>query len=326
MGRPTIVLGKEFYYPILATFGIPGNLLTIVILSRGNCGLSKCITVYMVAMATADLLVMVINALIYHIFSNRFPLSFLTLTPVCKFILYMTFITFDLSVWFTVSFTFDRFVALCCPRFNTRYCTQQTATIVITAFSVFSFLKDIMVLFAYETQNIINKVHRGCRASVAFFSSPLGTVSVWFHSACVVWIPFILMTVFNLLTVHRILMANRARRRLQGHRSETHSDPEMESRRKSSILLFSISGIFILLWLTAALSFVTTRLTNTAYYRGDRTDPAYIATETGAFLKFLSCLQNPCIYAATQRKFRDELKNVLKSPWTLIQRLCRKLG
>ncbi|GCB65894.1 hypothetical protein scyTo_0010026 [Scyliorhinus torazame] len=47
MGKVVILLVKDIYYPILAAFGLPANLMTIVILSRGNCGLSKCITAYM---------------------------------------------------------------------------------------------------------------------------------------------------------------------------------------------------------------------------------------------------------------------------------------
>uniref|UniRef100_UPI00398EC5ED probable G-protein coupled receptor 139 n=1 Tax=Pristiophorus japonicus TaxID=55135 RepID=UPI00398EC5ED len=325
MGQPAILLMKEIYYPILTSIGIPANLLTILILSRGTCGLSKCISVYMVAMATADLLVMIVNATVYYIFCYHFPLSFLSHTPVCKFILYMTAVTLDLSVWFTVSFTFDRFVVICCQMFKTKYCTERTAIVVLTAFTVLIVFKDIPVLFAFETQQIINKMQWGCRSSVAFFSSAPGVAYLWFHSAWVVWFPFTLIILFNYLTVRRILVASRSRRGLRGHRSETQCDPELENRRKSIILLFTISGTFIFLWLIYAVSLVTTRLTNTIYYGGDLTDPGYIATETGAMLKYLSSCPNTCIYAATQSKFREKLKIVVKSPWTLIMRLVRKL-
>ncbi|XP_067882396.1 probable G-protein coupled receptor 139 [Heterodontus francisci] len=326
MGKPAILLMKDIYYPIVATVGVLVNLVTIMILSRRNCGLSKCISVYMVAMATADLLVLIINVILYHIFNYQFPFSFLSYTPVCRIILYMTTINFDLSVWFTVSFTFDRFVAVCFQKFKTRYCTERTAGVVITVFCLLSFLKNILFLFAYEPQQIINKVQWGCRASVEFFSSPLGAAWVWFHSAWLVWLPFTLIVLFNCSSIGRILVANRTRRKLRGNRSENRSDSEMENRRKSIILLFTVSGCFILLWLTVAVSFVATRLPKTNNYRGDRTAPGYIAYETGTCLKFLSCIQNPCIYVATQRKFREELKNGLKSLWALILRFVVKCG
>uniref|UniRef100_UPI00398F7D22 probable G-protein coupled receptor 139 n=1 Tax=Pristiophorus japonicus TaxID=55135 RepID=UPI00398F7D22 len=308
MGQLTMLLTKEIYYPILAAVGIPANLVTIAILSRGNCGLSNCISVYMLAMASVDLLVMIINVTVYHILSNHFPFSFLSHTPVCKFILYMTAVNLDLSVWFTVSFTFVRFVVICCQKFKTKYCTARTAAAVIAAITFLTFLKNIPVLLAYEPQQLINKMKWGCRTSVAFIASAAGAAYVWFHSAWGIWLPFSLIALLNYLTIRRILLASRTRRRLRGQRSEYQSDSEMDSRRKSIILLFAISGSFILLWMTAAVSLVTTRLASNNYYRGDRTDPGYIATETAAMLKFLSCFQNPFIYAATQRKFREELK------------------
>ncbi|XP_067835713.1 probable G-protein coupled receptor 139 [Heptranchias perlo] len=323
MGQLTILQIKEIYYPILAAVSIPANLMTIVILSRGNCGLSKCISVYMVAMATADLLVMIINIIVYHIFSYHFPLSFLSHTPVCRFILYMTVVALDLSVWFTVSFTFDRFIALCCQKFKTKYCTERTAAAVTTTVSVLTFLKDIPVLFLFAPERIVNKVQWGCRVREASLSSPLVVAYSWFHGIWRVWLPFTLIALFNSLTIRRILVASRARRGLRGHSSENQCDPEMQKRRKSIILLFTISSTFILLWLTDGVSFLTDRLTNINQYRGDRTNPAFIATETGAMLKFLSSCPNTCIYAATQGKFREELKKLLQSPWTLILRLVK---
>uniref|UniRef100_UPI00398F6478 probable G-protein coupled receptor 139 n=1 Tax=Pristiophorus japonicus TaxID=55135 RepID=UPI00398F6478 len=306
-----MLLIKEIFYPILASVGVPANLVTMVILSRGNCGLSKCISLYMMAMATADLLVMIINVTMYHIFSYYFPLTFIYHTPVCKFIIYMAAVTLDLSVWFTVSFTFDRFVVICCQKFKSKYCTETTAAVVITTFTVLIFLKNFPVLFVNKPQQTINTVQWGCRTSMAFISSPAGAAYIWFHSAWGVWLPFTLIALLNCLTIRRILVASISRKGLRGHRSENQSDPEMESRRKSVILLFAVSGSFILLWLTTAVSLVTTKLTNLNYYRGDLTDPGYIATETGAMLKCLSCFQNPCIYAATQKKFKEELKNLV---------------
>ncbi|XP_067851560.1 probable G-protein coupled receptor 139 [Heptranchias perlo] len=311
MERPTILLITDIYYPILATFGVPANIMTIVILSRGNCGLSKCISGYMVAMATADLLVMIFNVIMYHIFSYLFVLSFLSYTAVCKFNLYMNATTLNVSVWFTVLFTFDRFVAICCEKFKAKYCIVRTVASVLTTVTVLHCLKDIPFWFAYEPERIINNIHWGCRIRVEFFSSPAGVAFSWLESIFMTWLPFALILLFNCLTVKRILVANRARRGLRGHTSENQSDPEMENRRKSIILLFTVSGSFILLWMTAGVSFLTTRLTSTAQYLGDYSAPAYIATETGYMLMYLSSCTNTCIYAATQTKFREELKQLI---------------
>uniref|UniRef100_UPI00398E69DB probable G-protein coupled receptor 139 n=1 Tax=Pristiophorus japonicus TaxID=55135 RepID=UPI00398E69DB len=318
MVRPIILQIRDIYYHILAAFGVPANVLTIVILCRGNCGLSKCISVYMVAMATADLLVMVVNILVYRIFSYHFAHSFLSYTAVCKFIMYLQCVTLYVSVWFTVSFTFDRFVAICCEMFKSKYCRVRTAAAVITTLSVLICSQSLPFWFAYESEKIIKNVRWGCRPRVEFFSSPAGAAYSWLESIFVAWFPFALILLFNCLTVRRILVASRARRGLRGHSSENQSDPEIENRRRSIILLFGVSGSVILLWLTSIVSFLTTRLTNIGQYRGDYAAPSYIATESGYMLMYLSSCANTCIYAATQTKFREELKTVMTLPWTFI--------
>ncbi|XP_048476732.1 probable G-protein coupled receptor 139 [Rhincodon typus] len=326
MGKAVILLVKEIYYPILAAVALPANLVNIVILSRGNCGLSKCISVYMVAMAATDLLVIINNIIIYCIFSYHFPLSFLSLTPVCKVIIYMNAVAFDLFVWCVVSFTLDRFIVICCQKFKTKYCTERTAITIITTLTILISPKEIPILFAYEPQQIINQVQWGCRSRAAFFSSSPGIAFVWFYSAWVIWLPFTLLVLFNSLTIRRILVSNRTRTGLCQLRTKNLRDSEVENRRKSIILLFSVSISFILLWLTHSVNLGVTRLTDTNYYRGDRTSPAYIASKIGHFLLFLSCFQNPCIYAVTQSKFREEMKNMLKFPWRLLQSLVRIKG
>ncbi|XP_072354311.1 uncharacterized protein [Scyliorhinus torazame] len=58
---------QKIYYPFLVAVGVPINLLTIVILSKGKCGLSKGTTCYLVAMAAADMLVAILDSMLRQI-------------------------------------------------------------------------------------------------------------------------------------------------------------------------------------------------------------------------------------------------------------------
>ncbi|XP_048476765.1 probable G-protein coupled receptor 139 [Rhincodon typus] len=285
--------------------------MTIIILSKRNCGLSECTSAYMVAMATAALLVMIFSVIGYHVLGFHLTHSFFSYTGVCMLLNYMNVTSLLMAVWFTVLFTFDRYVAICCDRLKTKYCRVRTTATVVIITTALVFLESIPFWFAYEPEEVIGHVQWGCRAKLNFFTSSLGVAFSWLHSSLVPWIPFSLIFLFNCFTIRRIIVANRARRSIRGRNSDCQRDPEMESRRKSIILLFTISGSFILLWMTAAVSFLSTRITNTTHYRGDYTAPAYIATETGYMLMYLSSCTNVCIYAATQSKFRQELKKLV---------------
>uniref|UniRef100_UPI00398F45F3 prolactin-releasing peptide receptor-like n=1 Tax=Pristiophorus japonicus TaxID=55135 RepID=UPI00398F45F3 len=295
----------------------------MVILARGRCGLSSGTSIYMVAMAAADLLVITINVMLHRVFTYHFPHSFLGYTAVCRSLIYLNAAALDMSVWFTVSFTCDRFVSICCEKFKAKYCTVKSAAAIITTLSVLLCLDNIPFWYAYETERIVHNIHWGCRAKIGFFTSAAGTAYAWLETALSPGIPFAVILLCNGLTVRRILVASRARRGLRGQASESQSDPEMANRRKSIILLFTVSGSFILLWVTAAVSYLTSSLV--VYALSDYTSPAYIASVTGFMLMYLSSCTNTCIYAATQTKFREELVKMVKNPCTSILTLVKKI-
>ncbi|XP_069797434.1 uncharacterized protein [Narcine bancroftii] len=58
---------QVIYYPILAMTALPVISVTIKILSRGNCGLSKNVTLYLLAMAAADLLIVIFDLIMRQI-------------------------------------------------------------------------------------------------------------------------------------------------------------------------------------------------------------------------------------------------------------------
>ncbi|XP_067865149.1 probable G-protein coupled receptor 139 [Heterodontus francisci] len=306
--RQTIDSIGKIYYPIIAVIGVPVNLLTIMILSRGKCGLSTCTTRYLVAMATADLLLIIIEVILGMIHYYYFPVSFLDITPVCSVILVLNHTFTECSVWFTITFTFDRFVAICCQKLKTKYCTEKTATVVLATTSILLCLKNIPIFFKYEPGEINDNLPWFCVAKPSYFTDPGWVGFARFDTVLTPLIPFALILLLNVLTVRHILVASRVRKGLRGqNKGENHSDPEMESRRKSVILLFTISGNFIFLWLVYVLYYL-----NITYHFDD--DSSYLFGEVGFMLQNLSCCTNTFIYVVTQSKFREQVKSAVKYP------------
>ncbi|XP_032890386.1 probable G-protein coupled receptor 139 [Amblyraja radiata] len=305
----------SIYYPILAAVGIPGNLVTIAILSRGRCGLSKCVSRYMMGMAVTDILVLVTAVILNRIRSIYFPMSFLSITPVCSVRIALIYATRDSSVWLTVAFTFDRFVAICCQKLKIKYCTERTALVVIITACGVSCAKNIPRYLIYEPLYVRNDVPWFCDIKLSFYSDVF-----WIVFDCIDYImnpfaPFILILLLNTLTVKHILAANKARRRVRAKSNcEDQDDPEVKNRKKSIILLFAISGSFIVLWTPRVVNFFYVRFTNSRYSIGSNpNDPMFILQESGIMLQLLSCCTNTCIYAVTQKKFREEFANMLKA-------------
>ncbi|XP_038661944.1 probable G-protein coupled receptor 139 [Scyliorhinus canicula] len=316
---------RKIFYPVLAAVAIPVNLLVILILMRGRCGLSRCITCYLTAMASADLTVIFTDVIMNHIIPLYSTTLFSNNITLCGLIDCLTHAAKDLSVWFTVAFTFDRFVVICCQKLKIKYCTWRTAVIIIGAVTVLSCLKNIPWYFRYKAVYLVY-IPLFCMVKPSYYTSSLWKAFSFFHHASTPLLPFVLILLLNALTVRNISLANRARRRLLVDCDrDRNKDPEMENRRKSIILLFSISTSFILLWMTEAVYTIHERITlNHITDRLFKTRLPFIIGYIGPMLQLLSSCSNTCIYVTTQNKFREEFKNVLTYPFVVIIEFINK--
>ncbi|XP_067880017.1 probable G-protein coupled receptor 139 [Heterodontus francisci] len=312
---------EKIYYPLLAVVGVPVNVVTIVILSRGKCGLSKCVTSYLVAMATADLLVIIFDLILRQIpIAYRQESAFMLYIRVCNIHAVLLYAATDCSVWFTVTFSFDRFVTICCQKLKTTYCTEKTAAVVLGTVTVLSCLKNIFWYFLHMSGYSLSNSPWFCHVTFQLSHSLAWGVVEFMHYILTPFIPFILILLFNALTVRNIIVASRVRRRLRGgSNGKSPSDPEMANRRKSMILLFIISANFILLWVVFMVCSILKRLDYLWY---SVLLPTFVQ-EIGFMLQLLSCCTNTFIYAVTQRKFRKELWNGVKYPFTMMVKLIR---
>ncbi|XP_078283864.1 uncharacterized protein LOC144609307 [Rhinoraja longicauda] len=299
---------------------LTSNLVAIIVIGRGNCGLSRCITHYLVAMAAADLTAVFFNVAIHFLYSAIFRGS--THTVACTLQQVMGYVSLDCSVWLTVAFTFDRFVAICCQGFKTKYCTVRIARVAIATVYVVSLLRNIPYYFAFYSSYVNYPI--GCLEMPEYFSHPGWLAFSWIHTILTPLVPFFVIVTLNILTVRSIVVASRVRRKLRAHASgEKQEDPEMQSRRKSIILLFCVSGSFILLWLTDVCFFIYTHIANLHQVQS-YDNPRYFASSTAYMLKILSSCTNTFIYVLTQSKVRDELKNAIKYPFTICLKIVQK--
>ncbi|XP_048376285.1 probable G-protein coupled receptor 139 isoform X1 [Stegostoma tigrinum] len=324
MGQPVIIQVENICYPILAIVGVPANLVTIIILSREICDLSKCVTRYFVAMAVADLSVLVFDVIFYEIKDYYFPNLFFNYTPICTLSIVLNMVSVDCSVWLTVAFTFDRFVAISCQKLQIKYCSAKTATRVIGIVCSVSILQTVPTYFAFEPREIIDNRPWSCSVKASFYKLPLWIAYWWMEIILTPFLPFVLILFFNVLTIRSIVQTNRIRRRLRGNDKDLrHNDPQMVNRRKSMIILMAISGNFIILWIVTLVTYLLVQFTDAKLLVANYNDPFTILEQTGYMLRTLSCCTNTFIYAVSQRKFKDELKKLIMHPASLLIHFCK---
>ncbi|XP_038644618.1 probable G-protein coupled receptor 139 [Scyliorhinus canicula] len=306
------MVNKHFYL-VIAVVGVPVNLMTILVLLRGKCGLSSCSTRYLLAMASGDLMFIIIEIGLWQLRFHYYPQSFLILTPVCSVVHALREAAVDLSVWFTVMFTFDRFVAICSHKLKATYCTNKTAVTVLATTTILFCLKNVPVYFQFKHVKIIDNVPWGCSLKYGYFTDTRWRSFAVLSMALTPMIPIALILILNALIFRRILMVSRARNSFKGQKKgDKESDPEIESRKTTVILLFSISMSFIILWspyVLHLLKVLKTLLDGSEYHT---------FRSVAFLLRNLSCCTNTFIYVVTQPKFREELKRMLKYPFPSI--------
>ncbi|XP_060701685.1 probable G-protein coupled receptor 139 [Hemiscyllium ocellatum] len=310
-------------YCVLGVLGVPANLLAIIILSRGRCGLSRCITFYLVAIAVNDFLVIVIAVILNRIGGTYFRFSLLSTTPGCTVTSMLAYTTRDASVWLTVAFTIDRFVAICWQSLKTRYCTEKNAALIIGIICALSCVKNVPYFFIHEPLYILDGVPWFCGIKDSYYVLRIWQVYDWMDHILTPFLPFFLILLLNIFTVKHIISASRARKRLRG--TENREDQEMANRRKSIILLFAISLSFLLLWVTYIGRFLHVRITGEGYFTGlDFNDPRYILQEMTNLLQLVSSCNNVFIYAVSQNKFREEVQKLMLFPYTRMASCLKK--
>ncbi|XP_069741971.1 G-protein coupled receptor 15-like isoform X2 [Narcine bancroftii] len=270
-------------------------------------------------MAVADLLA-VVSAVILRRIRFYFSGSFLDIYPYCNIIFVLMCATRDCSVWFTVNFTFDRFVLICCQKMKTKYCTGKTAAVILGVTGVLMCLKNVPFYFTSQPREIIDNVPWFCDRKSSYYTDPGWVEYSRFDKVVVPLVPFAVILLFNILTVRHILLASRVRKALMGQsKGVKRSDPEMESRRRSVVLLFTISGSFIVLWLTTLVDYLYYNVAgrNPNYYNPSE----YIFRQVGYILQNVSLCTNTFIYGVTQAKFRQEFVNAVKYPVMPVIRL-----
>ncbi|XP_069748563.1 probable G-protein coupled receptor 139 [Narcine bancroftii] len=313
---------NKFLKEIIQIHSNPINLTAIVILCRRKCGLSKCVTHYLVGMAASDLMGVLIAVVVDQINNIYVYATFLFRTPICAVLLVLRIATMDSSVWLTVAFTFDRCAAICSRKLRERFCTERIATVVIVVVGIGCCARCIPYYFAVGPYIISDRGPGRCVFKAEYFTAAFWKGYQLFNSIVTPLLPIGLIVLFNTLTISHILAANRIRRGFC-HIADNQKDGEQENRRKSMILLFALSANFILLWIPFVGYTMNWQVQN--YYVTDRylNTPPYILQQVGFMLQFLCTCTNTCIYTLSQKKFREELKNGVKRPLGLCAQLCQ---
>ena len=299
--------------PLLSTFGVIGNVINVVVLTRRWMRSST--NFYLTALAVYDILYLtllvcltlkyypdIVNSPSYTYFYEPWGRP---LADICS----------NTATWLTVTFTVERYIAVCYPMRGKVLCTPQRARWIIVAVCVAAFGITCPEFFAVvvkkdPTTNTTRKF------TTEFGERKSYTVGyTWTNSALFSFAPLVLLSIFNSLLVKSVWKAAQIRKAMAGaSSSDSRQERHTKEQTRITIMLISVVLVFLLCQMPSAIVNVYTA---TVAASRDFTEYEVCTLRiSGNILNFLvqiNSTTNFILYSYFSTKFRKTFKRLLCS-------------
>ncbi len=282
---------------IVFVLGLIGNVLTIIILLQRAMRSST--NVYLSALAVWDSIVLICTMLLIGlpgmpIFTGYMWYGY---AYIVSYIYPLALIAQTATIWLTVSFTVERYIAVCHPLKAATMCTIWRAKVVIIGASVGSTFYNIPRWFEYRPLYVVDADTNATRIIVnpSDFSMNPTYVQIyysWLYVPILCIIPLLVLSIMNLFLILAVRKSRKQRKNMNVKQSRENN---------VTIMLVSVVIVFIICQVPALVY-------NLAY----AIDRVYVQSNFGyqvlsVFRNFLVCTNsaiNFILYCALGQKFR----------------------
>nr|ANO39023.1 GCR048 [Schmidtea mediterranea] len=291
----------EFYLPLLIMFlGIPGNILSFLVMVQKQ-NRNKSTGVYMAGLAIFDFLVLIISLFLYWLFFNFFQnTDFQWACSVFRFL--VQFLT-QVSTYYIVARTFDRFLSICFPLKTRNFSTSSVALKIITLIPVLLFFINMHGFWTYKLLDVAGLNQKKC---VFVSSSSEAVIFMFWELTLTTLFPFLTLIILNIGIIIRLHQKQDG----VGETVDQNKRNAVQNQITRSLLL--VSFMFLVLNMP---------------YRADDLIWRYVAYENLSTLFYIRRVSyvylhkvwychnavNFYLYVLSGKKFRNEVKSLFKS-------------
>ncbi|UYV62115.1 hypothetical protein LAZ67_1007859 [Cordylochernes scorpioides] len=242
--------------PAIMAVGVAGNAVTIVVLTRRRMRSST--HTYLAALAFFDLLYLVLTFLLSLAHYPQFTecVTYLRMMPV---LIMLADGASNSSVWLTVSFTLERYVAVSHPIRGKLLCTESRARKVVLAVGITCFAITLPTPFEWTVEEYVDPTTNQTKVISTF--SELGrnpvyrTVYYWLTVVVFIFIPCMLLAVFNAFLVRSVHVSTSRRRTMTRCK-----DDSSRQENRVTVMLICVVLLFLVCQLPTAAILLYTSL------------------------------------------------------------------
>ena len=303
----SIVLQNLFWYvpPVMFAIGIPGNLLSIMLVCRPAFTRSS-MKPFIIALAVTDTSLLVLGLGRYWV-KNVFQFDIrLTHMVACCTHTFLVYWLVHVCSWLVVGMTWQRTLVVVFPYnmvikqcMRSRFPKLYIATVPLTL----SFLNS----YFFWTHRI-RDYHGSYRCVSKDGFQTFNHIWRWVDLALASIIPFTLIMMGNISIISKVIMASSQRRTLSAA-SRKGNSAQQQHESGMTVLLLMVSFIFLICTLPLSMYFVFFRY----FMSGHAPTPTMRLLVTMAtFLSYVNNCINFYLYIISGKKFRAELMTMFK--------------
>lgn len=183
--------------PLITGVGFLGNMLTLLVFSAKSMKKSSC-SVFLASLAFVDNIFLLSLLLTWIDGEIR---VILTSDISCQLIIFSTYVTSFLSVWFIVGFTCERFIAICFPLKCNYMCSVFREKVVVVILVITA---SVMYNFSFWTAGVQQwGQHLRCSHKIQFFQ--FLNIVTWIDTLFTMVAPFFFILFMNSMVVYTVI-------------------------------------------------------------------------------------------------------------------------
>lgn len=223
---------------VVIALGVVGNTLAMIVLTRRTMRTST--NIFLAALAIWDSIVLLVCLLLISLTELSKPFTEQVFPYIVVYAYPVGLVAQTATVWITVSFTVERYIAVCHPLRAVSMCTIPRARMVVMAISVISVLYNVPRWFEYTILRSVDIYNHIC---IEAYETSLATDPIY-HKIYFGWLYFLVMCFIPLcsLAVLNAFLIVAVRRSKQQRK-----DMNVRESRENNVTIMLVSVVMVFL-------------------------------------------------------------------------------